>query len=221
MDGTGHLFEAFLKLVPAGNQTQIVAYPARAYLSYEELEALVARELPVSGEYIIVAEPFSGPIALRLASRASGDLQAVVLVSSFAYRPLGWIGSFLARLPLTIIFRLPLTDFVSRTFLLGGSVSRHELSQVSQAIGQVRPQVLAGRLKEALTSDYGKQKVNAAIRVVAIFAQYDRILGRWSRQSVTEVCPKSDVVIIPAPHLALQVAPMAVLSALQKLGLLS
>jgi pimeloyl-ACP methyl ester carboxylesterase len=221
MDGTGHLFEAFLKLVPAGNQTQIVAYPARAYLSYEELEALVARELPVSGEYIIVAEPFSGPIALRLASRASGDLQAVVLVSSFAYRPLGWIGSFFACLPLKLIFRLPLTDFILRTLLLGGSVSRYELSRVRQVICQVRPQVLAGRLKEALTSEYGKHKVNAAIRVVAIFAEYDRVLGRRARQSVAEVCPTSEVAIVPAPHLALQVAPTAVLSALQNRGLLS
>lgn len=221
MDGTGHLFEAFLKLIPVGNQTKIVAYPDQVYLPYEELEAIVAHELPVSGEYIIVAESFSGPIALRLASRAQGDLQAVVLVSSFAYRPLGWIGSFLARLPLKIIFRLPLTDFALRTLLLGRSVSRYELSRVHKVIGQVRPEVLAGRLKEALTSEYGKHKVNAAVRVVAIFAEYDRILGRRSRQSVAEVCPTSEVVIVPAPHLALQVAPSAVLSALQKRGLLS
>jgi pimeloyl-ACP methyl ester carboxylesterase len=222
MDGTGHLFDAFLKCLSAGNQTKIVSYPAQAYLSYEQLEELVVRELPVSGKYIIIAESFSGPIALRLASRAYGDLVTIVLVSSFAYRPLGWKGSLLARLPLSVIFRLPFPDFVLRTFLLGSSASADDLSRARQVIGQVRPQVLASRLKEALTSDYGKHQihVHAIVRVVAIFAEYDHLLGHRSRQSVAEVCSKAEIEIVPAPHLALQAAPTAVLSALQKLGVL-
>ena len=221
MDGTGHLFDAFLKCLSTGNPTKVVSYPDQAYLSYEQLEQLVIRELPVSGKYIIIAESFSGPIALRLANRAQGDLVAIVLVSSFAYRPLGWKGSLLARLPLSVILRMPFPDFVLRTFLLGGSASADDLSSTRRVIDHVRPQVLAGRLKEALTSDYGKHQIHATVRVVAVFAEYDRLLGRRSRQSVAEVCPTAEIEVVRAPHLALQVAPMAVLSALQKLGVLT
>ena len=162
MDGTGHLFEAFRTCLPPGHETRIVRYPTQDQLSYEQLEELVACELPASGKYIVIAESFSGPIALQIANRDKGELAAVVVVSSFAYRPLGWTGSLVARLPLSLIFRLPVTNFALRTFLMGGSAPADELKRVRPAICQVRPQVLAGRLRDVLASDYGRKRISAS-----------------------------------------------------------
>ncbi len=220
LEGTGHLFDAFVKCLPAGNHAKVVSYPTASPLSYQELEELVARELPTSGKYIIIGESFSGPIALACGSRSRADLVAIVLVASFAYRALGRTGLLLARLPLSLICRLPIPDFVLRTFLLGKSASEDDLSRTRRAIGEVRPQVLACRVKEALTSDYGKRQLQPASRVVAIFPQYDHLLGSASRRSVRQVCPTVEVEMVPAPHLALQVAPMAVLTVLKRLGIL-
>ncbi len=220
LEGTGHLFDAFVKCLPAGSQAKIVSYPTGTPLRYEQLEELVVPELPTSGKYIILAESFSGPIALALASRGGADLMAIVLVASFAYRALGRTGLLLARLPLSMICRLPIPNFVLRTFLLGRSASEDDLNRTRAAIGEVRPQVLACRVKEALTSDYGKRQRNRAARVVAIFAEYDHLLRVASRRSVMEVCPAAEVEVVAAPHLAFQVAPMAVLSVLQRLGIL-
>lgn len=221
MDGTGCLFEAFLHCLPAGMQTKIITYPTHIHLSYEQLEELVASQLPATGDYTIIAESFSGPIALRLAGRAPTNLQAIVLVASFAYRPLAWKGSILARLPWSIIFRLPPPNFILRTFLLGTSPSADEVTRVRSALRKVRAQVLAARLQELLTSEYGNRQLPPNVRTVAIFAEDDRLLGRRARQSIAEVCPHAEIQFVSAPHLALQAAPAAIWSALQKLLVLT
>ena len=220
MDGIGCLFEAFLRCLPAGMQTKIITYPTLIHLSYEQLEELVASQLPATGGYLIIAESFSGPIALRLASRALANLRGIVLVASFAYRPLGWKGSVLARLPWNLLFRIPPPDFLLRSFLLGNSPSATEVDQIRSAIGKVNPHVLAARLQELLTSNYGKPHLLTTARVIALSAQDDHLFGPTSQRSISEVCPKAEIQFLPVPHLALQAAPVTVLKALQKLGVL-
>jgi len=222
MDGTGLLFDELLPCLSTDTQAKVVSYPDHAYLSYQKLEELVVRQLPVRRKYIIMAESFSGPIALRVAHRlvGGGRLEAVVLVASFAYRPQGWMGFVLARLPLKMIFSMPLPNFVLRTLLLGESASPGIIKRTGEVIRQVAPAVLAGRLREALTSDYGKRRVDPALRVVAVFADGDRLLGREARRSIADVCEQAEVEIVDAPHFALQVRPRTVLEALLRLGIL-
>lgn len=88
LDGTGTLFTPLLDHLAA---TPVVAsYPPEP-LSYERLLAQVARLLP-DGPFVILAESFSGPLAIRLAYRRPPGLQALVLVSSFPRFPWGrWL----------------------------------------------------------------------------------------------------------------------------------
>ena len=157
MDGAGSLFDPLLQCLSADTQAKVVSYPDQVHLSYRQLEELVVGQLPVSGKYIIVAESFSGPLALRVAERVVGDgcLEAVVLVASFAYQPLGCKGFVLARLPLRLILGMRLTDFVLRTLLLGESASGDIVKSTGEVIGRIAP----------------------AVRVVAVFAERDRLLG--------------------------------------------
>ncbi len=81
-------------------------YPTDVTLDYEQLTELAFRELPREKPYIIIAESYSGPIAIALATRSVGDLRAIVLIASFVARPLGLPGLFLARLPLRTVLSL-------------------------------------------------------------------------------------------------------------------
>jgi pimeloyl-[acyl-carrier protein] methyl ester esterase len=220
MDGTGSLFEPFLRCLPKGTDVKIVTYPEQFHLTYRQLEERVISELPVGKPYTIIAESFSGPIALRIATRVSGDLRSVVLVSSFAYQPLGWIGSLIARLPLAFILRVPPSDWALRTFLLNSSASPHLLRCTRAAIGRVRPEVLAARLRDALTAKYCGSRIDCQTRIAAIFSKDDRLLGRHARQSILRVCPRTEMEIVAAPHFALQTAPIVVVDALRKLKIL-
>lgn len=71
MDGTGTLFDPLLAVLPKTCQIKVIKYPTDASLTYEELERYVIERLPIGrSPLIVIAESFSGPIALRLAARA-------------------------------------------------------------------------------------------------------------------------------------------------------
>jgi pimeloyl-[acyl-carrier protein] methyl ester esterase len=220
MDGTGALFAPFISYLTEACEVQIVRYPADVFLTYSQLEQHVLDHLPKDVPITLVAESFSGPIALRISERGDLNLQAVVLVCSFASRPLGWIGTLLARFPLGYLFRLPLPTTILRTFLLGGSASRELISAIASAISSVQPFVLAARRREVLTATYCPGHIQPLTRVVVLFSKRDRLIGRRAATSILKVCSTIEAHAIDAPHLALQSAPGEVLKSLVRLGVL-
>ena len=203
MDGTGTLFEPLLAVLPKTCQIKVINYPTDASLTYEELERYVIERLPVGSPLIVIAESFSGPIALRLAARAHQDLRAVVVVSSFASRPFGWLGILLACLPLGLILRLPIPDLVLRGLLLGPDASDEMIRRTRAAIKSVRPNVLAFRLRQALTSKYCVGPIRCTVPVIALVSTHDRLLGARGHRSIAEACRGAQLMTIPAPHFAL------------------
>ena len=65
LDGTGLLFEPLLAALPSSIRTQVVAYPPDQSLSLAEYAALVRKLLP-KGDVVLLAESFSGLVALSL-----------------------------------------------------------------------------------------------------------------------------------------------------------
>jgi pimeloyl-[acyl-carrier protein] methyl ester esterase len=66
LDGTGRLFDPLLKELPADLRAEVISYPTDAILDYAALEQFVEAALPRRDPFIIVAESFSGPLAIRL-----------------------------------------------------------------------------------------------------------------------------------------------------------
>ena len=87
LDGTGKLFDRLLLSCPRQFEPQVVVYPGDKMLDYHELEVLVRERLPQRRPFIIVAESFSGPLAIALASRGIDNLVGVVLAASFVTPP--------------------------------------------------------------------------------------------------------------------------------------
>ena len=85
MDGSGALFGDFIAAL--GLNPVIVAYPPDTPQTYDELEHFVHQSLPAGEPYILLGESFSGPVAIRIASRKPAGLKALVLVCTFAALP--------------------------------------------------------------------------------------------------------------------------------------
>jgi hypothetical protein len=64
-DGTGTLFAPFLRALPPGIEPVVVTYPADRNPSADELVGFVLKRLPESEPFVLIAESFSGPIALK------------------------------------------------------------------------------------------------------------------------------------------------------------
>ena len=83
MDGTGLLFEPLVQALPPSLQARAVAYPPDQPLGYNDLLPLVQATAAEGGDFVVVGESFSGPLALMLAADRPVDLPCVVLCASF------------------------------------------------------------------------------------------------------------------------------------------
>jgi len=67
-----------------GLQPSVLGYPADRALGYEELAAWVLAQLPRDQRFVLLAESFSGPVALRFADAVSDRCAGLVLSTTFA-----------------------------------------------------------------------------------------------------------------------------------------
>jgi pimeloyl-ACP methyl ester carboxylesterase len=213
MDGTGTLFEPFIKLLPTGFDARVVSYPEDTYLTYQELAERAASFIPLDEPYLIVAESYSGPVAILLAARRLGQLRAVVLVASFVSPPRGRFGSCASRFVPVAFFRVAAPAWILRRLLLDRAASPEVVASVRKAVAGVKPDVLSRRLRDALSADFAPLLADCAARIVCLAPDADRLLGEGSS------IPGTETIRVAGPHLLLQCAPATSLTTLRKLRL--
>lgn len=220
LEGTGTLFEPFIRCLPEGVQAQVIGYPTDTRLTYLDLEMFVREQLPRDQPYVIVAESFSGPLGIRLATKPAGDLRGLVLVSTFTSAPLGRIGQYFTRLPIELICLIRPPKWLMRLFLLSPTHSETELHSFRKALTSVKPSVLAVRVRETLTVNVEAELRRCRAPVIAIFAEDDRLINGQARETICDCCPDAYVANVLAPHLLLQTAPEAVVRLLEDRGII-
>lgn len=206
LDGTGDLFQALLRVIPSHLQTTVIHYPHDRFLAYDDLLRLVGDQLPKQGEMVLIAESFSGPLALRYAAMYPGRVLAVVLCASFICPPLPRWFRFLAR-PLAL--RLPLPGFAVRKLLVGPSATTELVEAVKDAIRKVPPHVLAGRVREVLDVNCTEALRKCTAPILYLAASHDVLVRRSSADAIRAIRPDVQVRTIEGPHLILQREPAA------------
>jgi pimeloyl-ACP methyl ester carboxylesterase len=193
MDGTGTLFRPLLDTLPPDLNATVVEYPRDEVLGYD---ALLER-IPIPSEpFIIVAESFSGPLAVRLAARELPQLRGLVLAATFVRSPRAiprW-----AVAPL--IFSVPPPDAALRWALLGDDASAGDVALLRAAIRSVQPNVLAHRLREIAKVDVSGELRGCRVPVLEISASRDRLIPRTLSSEFSHL----EHVELDAPHLVLQ-----------------
>lgn len=87
MDGTGRLFYDFTSALAPDFEPVVGHYPTDLSHTNAELEAFACSFLPRDGPFVIVAESFSGPIAIAVSASKPPGLAGLVLCCTFARNP--------------------------------------------------------------------------------------------------------------------------------------
>src|SRR5690349_13526840 len=117
LHGTGELFGGLRAAIGEGWRVRVLAYPTDRVCSFADLMELIERELAGEEEVVLIAESFSGPLALRYANLYPGQVRGVVLCVSFVLPPVPRVLCYLAT-P-CIWLRCPIPGVAIRTFLSG------------------------------------------------------------------------------------------------------
>lgn len=204
LDGTGKLFDRFLRSCPRQFVPRVVAYPGDEIHGYRELEGMVGDYLPRRRRFLIVAESFSGPLGITLASSGITNLVGVVLAASFVTPPRSALWKWL---PWTTLFRLS-SPLALLRWLLTGSDSEL-LRELNEATHRIAPRVLAARVRATLSVDARRHLARTSCPLLYIRARRDRIVSRRCLADILAVRKDVTVEELDSPHPVLQHQPDA------------
>lgn len=210
MDGTGELFSEFVTALPATVGRVIVRYPTECSLPYSELEDFVRASCPSSAPFILVAESFSTPLAIRYAAMNPANLEGIVLCAGFASSPArGW-RRFLCSWLAPFVFRFPLPNSAIRFWLVGPHSPSALLAGVRAAICSVPPKVLATRLRAVLACEVRAELRRIQAPILYIQGKHDRLVSASCLEDIRRIKPQMAVASVDGPHLLLQREPQKV-----------
>jgi pimeloyl-ACP methyl ester carboxylesterase len=133
LDGTGRLFDPLLAALPGSFAPKVVAYPPDKPLNYHQLIPYIREVIPWDAPYVLLAESFSGPLALEFAAVQWENLRGVVLCASFVTNPLHPLLRLLPPALAESWFRKPPPERLLRNYLLEEECSEQMLRDLAQA----------------------------------------------------------------------------------------
>ncbi len=216
MEGTGRLFEAFLRVLSPAHQATVVSYPTDRFMNYSSLAEHVRTLLSTESPFVLVAESFSGPVAFRIAGARPGGLKGIALVCSFAASPDRWAHRWLRWLAGAWIFRRRPPAFLVRELLLGRDAPCDLVTRTVAVLRSVRPEVLARRLRMVLAAEPEGPSRAPTVPALYLCGRGDRLLGRRGLRTVLALKPDTTVVEIDGPHLLLQARPVEALREIER-----
>jgi len=217
LDGTGELFESFLKALPSSLTPQVVSYPTEEYLTYKELVPLVQSVLPRKEPFILLGESFGGPLSIKVAELSLPNLRAVILCASFVSNPvppsLTWAAS-LPRPLLSLVGRLSDPDIFVRFFAVGMDSPQDLLDLFHHVKKKVRPKVLAERVRAVQEVDVRDALKSCSVPILYLRARQDRLISPKCIDDVRDIKPNVTIVDIDSPHFILQRKPQEAAAAI-------
>jgi pimeloyl-[acyl-carrier protein] methyl ester esterase len=224
MDGTGELFKAFLSAIDGSLATTAVRYPNHTILCYDELMAYVGSAIPPSEPFVLLAESFSTPLAIRCAASNPRNLKALVICAGFVCSPVTGLGRFAASHLAPLLVRFGRSNFPSNflssfwleSLLVGPGASPSLLNELRSAISSVRPEVLSARLRAILSCDVRPALGQIGVPILYIQARGDRLIPRAHLKEIRRIQPGTESAIIDGPHLILEREPRQVAEVIER-----
>ena len=202
-DGTGALFESLLSELGRGITPIVVRYSTeRSFADYVDS---VARALPEQGA-VLLAESFSGPIALAVMARYPSRVHRAVLCATFAESPFRWLARVARHLPESLFASTYLQrTAVLRYFCLNGASERIEHAE--RVLRSVDRATVRRRLSVLADLDVRPLLAQIAVPILYLRARQDRIVSCALSEALIEALPHATVKDLDGPHLLLQSRP--------------
>ncbi|MEM1151125.1 MAG: alpha/beta hydrolase [Pseudomonadota bacterium] len=199
LDGTGLLTPKLRHSLERGHSVTSLAYPTHL-CRYEAVLEWTKSQLPKE-DHVLVAESFSGPVAVCIGAEKPPGLKGIVFVATFAKSP--------RKLPVPLAYLIEIMPFrsafminVAQPITMGKWANSAFTKQFRQALKIVPPETLSKRLISVLQVDVVAVLKGIEVPVVYLRATKDRLLP--ARMALEFASPYGRVQDIEGPHFLLQ-----------------
>lgn len=202
LDGGDAMLAEFARLAPDGVEARVLSLPDEPRDDYDSLAVAMASRIRPFAPCHLIAESFSGPLGILLASRYSELVDGLTLVASFATSPLPRIAK---GLPWSLIMRVPMPLVIASRLFVGGD--RELANALRAAIRRTSPATLARRLQCVMDVDVRSELAGLRCPLHYLRATQDRLVSLRAAKVIREVNAAATIIELEGPHLLLQTRP--------------
>ncbi len=207
LDGSGLLFGDFVGSLPEHLPAVEIAYPPSLGV-FEDYVRVARNSIAAAGEdLVVVAESFSGPIAIDLLRDPPGNVKALVLVATFAQAPSRLLLALAAKMPGTVLQALagPALDWLC----LNGNTDEGLAKRTREVVQSLPPDLISARLKilRMLPTDLSLVLATSTVPVLLIKPRHDRLVSEKYFAEIEQCNPAVASMTIDGPHFLLQCCP--------------
>lgn len=205
LDGTGRLFDPLQQMFPQTVDSTVVSYPENC-TSYEACVEYAQTKIRHLDRFVVIAESFSGPIAVKLAAQNPEQITGLVLCCSFLSCPISKPVHPLLKLIGRVVFQLPVPAIAVHHWMIGWEADWKLAKEICQVLESVPGEVVFKRVNAVLDVEVSEIFQNLRQPILVINAEQDQLIPSLKINSLS----KSSLITvrnIPGPHLLLQTHP--------------
>ncbi len=201
-DGTGGLYQGLIHELGDACEFVVVRYSNNNSLSEYIDEAI--SQIPNDKDIVLVAESFSGPIAVEIVARQELDVRGLVLSATFLKPPMKPAIELGLKMP---IFPKSVKKQTAKRFCLNGVDRDDVVRAVNASVADMSKSTIKSRLNALLEMDAAAAAKRCEIPVLYLQASQDRLISSARSDDVVNSLGNCEREIINAPHLLFQVNP--------------
>lgn len=205
LDGTGKLFAPFVANLPPSIEPVVIQYPMNNYFTLNEYANFVESQLP-PGKFALLAESFSGLVALQLLPKISSRLTCLVFANTFAKSPIPYVLRLFSYMPFLGFFSSFLPIWAIRAFCLGGQASKENCVWLRSVLKEVPSKIISSRLRIISQTKF-VDRYEIQCSSFYIQASSDRLIpqkaSKWFEKNIIGL----KVLPLDTPHFMLQAKP--------------
>lgn len=208
MDGSGELYAPLVRRISSDPEHQldsiaVVRYSPRVPMNYVELTQFAAAQMP-AGKMTLIAESFSGPIAIRLAAQFPDRIERVILSCTFVTNPWPWLAPVAPMLSWMPILPAPFSSFFGAEMLFNEYNSATNRTELQRALAQLSPAVLRARMQAVLECDVRDTLKRCPQAILYLQARQDRVIPHAAAKTILAARSDLRLVQLDGPHCLLQ-----------------
>ena len=147
LDGTGLSYGPLGEAMPGNIRVTVVTYPTDQKLSFMELVQCAYEQLPRNQPLVLIAESFSGPITISLASSFPSNIKGIVFCATFIKFARPFLLGPTKYIPFEFILSKRMPGFLLY-FLVGGKPFSDKLTPLFRQLEKlINPEVIAHRIR--------------------------------------------------------------------------
>lgn len=203
-DGTGNLFYPLISALDGSVSATVIKYQDEH--DFDDYVTTVAELLPTE-DAVLVAESFSGPIALALMARYPKRIKCAVLSATFATSPYRQLTYFAKFVPTAFFGANPMQGQLVNMFCLN-QVDDDQLHQRTlNTIRSVPDKIIQSRLDMLSEIDMRPTLQQIQQPILYLQALRDNVVSAHLTRELTDNLPNVIIKKIDGPHLLLQAHP--------------